>query len=68
MCGTFNTMNTTERLRMSIADKVLEVVDLGEGGALTRSDLQGVAEATARVIITEVALFALRNDYDLEDL
>jgi hypothetical protein len=53
-------MNNTERLKMSISDKILEVVYLVEGGA-TRSDVEGVAMATAAVIITEVQIAELKG-------
>lgn len=50
-------MSELERLKMSIADKILEVVDLGA----PRSDVEGVAMATAAAIVTEVQLYEVRK-------
>lgn len=52
-------MNNTERLRMSISDKILEVVEVADGAP--RSDIEGVAMATAAVIISEVRLAELKG-------
>ncbi len=50
-------MTDLQLLEMKISDYILEVVDL----RAPRGDIQGVAEATAKVIITEVELFTLKG-------
>lgn len=57
-------MSELERLKMSIADDILQVVDF----EAPRGDVQGVAEVTAGLVIARVAKFIATNDWDVEDL
>jgi hypothetical protein len=57
-------MNPLQRLRMKIADDILQVVDT----EAPRSDIQGLADVTAKLAIARVAELIQMHDYDLEDL
>lgn len=52
-------MSELERLKMSISDQILEVAELAD--IVPRSDIEGVALATAAAIVTEVQLYEVRK-------
>lgn len=61
-------MNPLDFLEFDIDNRIVELIDLAEGGEVTRSDLQGMSGALAKNIISNIAQFIQTHDYDLEDL
>jgi len=57
-------MNQVQLLEHDISNRILEIVDM----EAPRGDIQGVAEALTKQIISNVAQFIATHDYDLEDL
>lgn len=55
-------MSELERLKMSVSDKILDIVELAIDSEATLCDVESVAIATAAVIIIEVRLAELKGE------